>query len=193
MRTYLQISNLAKAVALGGCITILSIPRLIQGGTPHWLYITIAFLSLTLMGGAVGAWGTCAGMVGPFPAGRRLAIGLAAGLIAGLILLPVFACWLDPLHKEALVRSGDARQLSVQFPDTTWKQFAIVLWVSGFQVLFFCAATMSLFSRVTGRWPVALVLAIALRLYVTHRQFSSIAIDSPVPFYAVQAVAGVIG
>lgn len=188
MRSYLKYSNLSQAITLGGCVTLMSIPRLDQGGTPQWLYVAIAFLCLTLVAGAATAWGSCGGLVGLFPVGRRLAIGLGAALIGGLALFPVYTQWLDPWLKEALMHAGDADRLQLQFPDTLWKQVAVVLWIAGFQVLFFNAAAMSFFCRLTGRISVAIALAVALRVCVSYIQFASISMDNTLPFHVVHGL-----
>jgi len=178
---------------LGGGITVMAVPRLVQGEAPAWLYVAAAFLCLTFVAGAATAWGTAAGMVGLFPCRRRLVAGLIAGGVAGVVLLPVFVLWLDPLLKEALLRLGDAARVGLQFPDRLWQKVAIVLWAAGFQVLFFEAATMSFFCRLTGRWLIALSLAVAFRIFVVNLQMADVPVNSTMPFHLVYGLTSVTG
>lgn len=171
----------------------MAVPRLLQGGEPAWLYVGLAFLCMTFVAGAATAWGTTAGMVGLFPCRRRLVAGLIAGAVAGLVLIPVFVLWLDPWHKEALLRLDDTARLGLQFPDTPWQKVAIVLWAAGFQVLFFEAASMSFFCRLTGRLLIALSLAVAFRIFVSHLQMADLPVDSAMPFYLVYGLTSVTG
>ena len=193
MRAYLQSSNLVKAMGLGGGVTVMALPRLLQGGDPAWLYVVIAFLCLTLVAGAATAWGSSAGMVGLFPRGRRRVAGLVAGGVAGVVLLPFLVLWFDPWLREALVCAGDATRVGFQFPDTAWTQVAIVLWAAGFQVLFFEAATMSFFCRLTRRWLIALTLAVAFRVFVGHLQLEGVPVGSPPAFFFMHGVTSAIG
>jgi hypothetical protein len=193
MRDYLTISNLSKAMALGGCVTLMSLPRLVQGGEPRWLYVSTAIFCLVLLAGAATAWGRCGGMLGLFPRGRRRLIGLSTGLAAGLLIVPLYTMWLDPWLSEALRHAGDADRLQLEFPDAPWKKVAIVLWAAGFQVLFFNAAAMSFLCRLTNNVPVALILAIVFRLFVSHLQFEDVPIDGTLAFALTHALVCAIG
>ncbi len=193
MRDYLQLSNLSRATRLGGIITLMSIPRLVQGNAPHWLYVFAAFLCLTLVAGAATAWGETGGMAGLFPRDRRLGVGLVFAVLAGILVGIIHSVALDPLLQEALVDSGNTDRLLLQFPNTIGKQVAIILWVAGFQALFFNAAAMSFLCRLTRRITIALPLAIAFRVFVSHLQLESLHLGAIVPYYAMNGISCAVG
>jgi len=193
MRAYLDEANLLKALAVGAVATALCTPRLVVSPVPADLYIPLAFLLLTLLAGAVTAWGRCGGMVGAFPRGCRVWKWSFWAAVAGVALTPIYACWLDPMLKQALTAAGNTSRLRLQCPDTFSACLAAALWVVGFQVLFYDAAAMSFFSRLTKRWPIALALAVVLRIFITHRQFSTIPVESILPFHAMNCLASIGG
>ncbi|MDA0991967.1 MAG: hypothetical protein O3A51_14600 [Verrucomicrobia bacterium] len=192
MRTYISLPNLARAVVLGGGMTLLSIPRLLQGSLSPVLYVATALLCLTMLAGMMTAWSAAGGMTGFWPGARRRWVGCGVAVLLGAMLVPLLTQWLDPMIKQALIASGHTERLQLQFPETRWQQAALILWVAGFQVLFFTASAMSLFSRLTKRWPMALVLAVILRLSVAHVQFDNIPIASMGPIYGMHAVSTAI-
>ena len=193
MRAYLNEANLRKALAVSAVATALCTPRIVLSPVPADLYIPLAFLVLTLLAGAVMAWGRCGGMVGAFPRGHRIWKWSLGAAVAGGALTPIYAYWLDPMLKQILTAAGNTSRLQLQCPNTFSACLAAALWVVGFQVLFYDAAAMSFFSRLTKRWPIALALAVALRIFVTHRQFSTIPVESVWPFHAMNCLASIGG
>ena len=170
MRAYLTESNLVKAAGLAVMVTLMSVPRLVQTGRPLGLFVVMTFLVMTLVCGAVTAWSRCAGLAGAVTARRTLMRGAAAAAAVGLGSLPIQVFWLDPLLRHALAGGANHSMAALSYPATVGGCLALILWSAGFQTIFFQAAPMSFFARLTGSRLVALGLCLALRVYVAYRQ-----------------------
>lgn len=170
MRVYLSESNLRKAAAVAAVVTLMSVPRLVQGGKPLGLYIPATFVSMTLVAGAVTAWGRRAGMKGILTDLSTLRRGCAIALFFALAALPVQVLWLAPLLRNTLASGTNAATAILSYPPTAGGCAALLLWSAGFQVIFLQAAPMAFFTRLTGYPSVACALCVALRTYVAYRQ-----------------------
>jgi len=97
MRDYLSESNLFKAAGLAALLTVMSLGRLVQAGVPLGLYVPATFVVMTLVSGAVTAWGRHAGMPG-IVTGRRT-------LLRGLAVARRCRCWRCPSTCSGSTRS----------------------------------------------------------------------------------------
>ena len=105
MRDYLSESNLVKAAGLAVVLTVMSLGRLIEARQPLGLYIPATFVAMTLIAGAVTAWGQRAGMPGIVTDRRTFLRGAAVAAGLSLLALPLYLFVLDPLLKTALLTS----------------------------------------------------------------------------------------
>jgi hypothetical protein len=196
MRDYVSEDNLKRALPIAAVVTLLSLPRIHFTGFPLGMYGVAAFLSMLLIGGAATAWGRKAGMAGCFP-DRRLWIGgvLVASLVL-LVLVPIQRYVLDPPILAAMEQSGAPETFVLRhYPITTLGRAAMVLWTAGFETLFFVAAPMAFFGRLTGRVWVAVVFTALFRTTVTAGYLSYIAMPAPfltLTFGGIQAVTACV-
>ena len=130
-------------------------------------------------------------MHGLFPSARRTGVGLCVAVLAALALTPMYFFVLDPALRQAMAEAADAGRMTLQFPDTFRRWAALTLWVAGFQVMFFHVGAMSLLARLTRRQGIAVALAVALRLFVSHRHFGDLGVADPYPVLTV--VVGAAG
>lgn len=177
MRDYLSFPNLRKAALLGAGMTVMSTPRIILAGLPV-SYIAAAYAGLILFGGMATAWSHYAGMKGLVASRRETLTGLAvaAGLL--LLLVPVQAKCLNPVFKEKLVSIGNTDALDLLFPKTLKAGIALMLWAMSFEPLFFQAAVMSFFAKLTKQIRVTILLAVMVRLLVAMLKLGEIGIAS---------------
>jgi len=193
VRQYLTISNMRKAAALGGAVTLMSVPRMLQGGMDLALYVPAALAGMTLVSGAATAWSDRAGMHGLFPERRRLIAGLGVGSAAAGALALAYLFWPDPLFRSVIIGSGKPEVIALQYPATVGGVLALALWGAGFETTFFRAAAMSFFGRLTGRLWMTIALAVALRIFVTCKYLAGAGIvDHPGLFLAAAALTGTI-
>jgi hypothetical protein len=171
MRHYLSIFNLKKALALGFVITLMAIPRILQGGMDPWLYVPAAFLAIVLVSGAGTAWSNHAGMCGLFPERRRVITGIIFVFVFTVILVPVQLLWLDPVLLGEISSVSDGEVIKLCFPPTTGSRLALMLWVAGFETVFFQVGGMSFFARLTGNQWISITAIAVFRMYVTSRHF----------------------
>ena len=188
MRDYLSESNLVKAAGLAVVLTVMSLGRLIEARQPLGLYIPATFVAMTLIAGAVTAWGQRAGMPGIVTDRRTFLRGAAVAAGLSLLALPLYLFVLDPLLKTALLTSRHRTIVELSYPSTWEGRLSLVLWSAGFQALFLQAAPMSLFARLTGRRSAAVGLCLALRAYVSYRQVASAGVADGVPLLFVSAL-----
>jgi hypothetical protein len=179
MREYLTVENLWRAAAWSALVTCMAIPRILQTAQSLAFYLPATFVSLMLVAGAVTAWGSRGGMVGPLPAWRRLLAGVGVAALLVLVWLPL-ATPMDALLRQALTASGKAGLIQLAYPNTPGGCWALLLWSAGFETLFFQGAAMAFVARITGRQDVAIIGAVALRVYVTHRKLTMEGL-APVP------------
>ena len=189
MRDYLSISNLGKAAGLAALMTLMSVGRLVQGQKSLAFYIPVTFCAMMFIAGAVAAWGRRAGMAGIVTDRRTLCSGVALALLLALLALPVYVWGLDAILRNALRSATSRTLLNLSYPATVGGCLALMLWSAGFQTMFFVAAPMSLFARLTNRQSVALGLTLAVRFYVMHRQMTEAGVSAAVPLFYGLALA----
>lgn len=183
MRDYISISNLWKAAIIGGVVTLMSLPRIIQGNMELWLYLPVAFGGMTLSAGAATAWSDRAGMCGLFPDRRRIFAGIGMAVILVSVITPIYFFWLDSVFRNAIVATGDSKLLMLRYPATLGGCVAVVLWSASFETIFFRAAAMSFFARLTGRQWVAVAGAVVLRVFVICKQLPEAGIVDAMPLF----------
>ena len=188
MRDYLLVSNLSKASAIGGVATLMSVPRLIQAGVEFWIYLPVVFGGMTLSAAAVTAWSNRAGMCGMFPSRRRMLTGLGIAAVLACTITPIYSCWLDPIFRHAIAATGDRGMLRMRYPVTLGGCITITLWSASFETVFFRAATMSFFARLTGSLWISLIAAVGLRIFVILKQLSTAGIVDAIPLFVVCTV-----
>ncbi len=193
MREYLQISNLKRAAILGGVVAFAGVPRVAQTDAGLAVLVPSAFLLMTLVAGAVTAWGQKGGMVGAFPPQPLFQRGLVTASIVGLVFGVGRIFWGDDELRQVLLASEHSGRFELSFPSTVSGKLALVLWVAGFQVLFFQAGAMSFLSRIFGRWEYALIALGFLRVFVTHLQFEHSGVPPIASAYLFSTLATLIG
>ena len=185
MRLFLTTSNLYKSAALAGLGTLMSAGRIVHGGMPPVLCISSMFLMLMFIAGAVNAWGQCAGMPGIVTARRTFLLGLLIVCILVFLILPIQVFWLDPGLKSAMLKAGRPGLTALAYPETFAGRVSLLLWSAGFQTLFMAAAPMALAARITGRWPIAMVVCIILRACIWRLQVAEYGLaEHALPFTA---------
>jgi hypothetical protein len=102
--------------------------------------------------------------------------------------MPLRYFWLDPILRRSLETARNSSLLEMQFPSTTTGRISLVLWTSGFQLMFLVAAPLSLFARLVNRRVVAIALCIALRSYIASRQAAIGGISEGGAFFVLAAV-----
>jgi hypothetical protein len=190
MRTYLSMSNFIKALMLGTVVTLMSIPRMIQGGFRLDLYIPAALVCMTLVSGAATAWSGQGGMAGLFPDRRRMAVGAGIAVLLSLMAMPLEHFWIVPPVRHAIAETGNARLMALRYPETPGGCVALMLWSAGFETMFFQAATMSFFVRLARRPWMGVVFAVSFRLFVTAHQISLAGVGNAIPLILVMAAVG---
>jgi len=172
MHTYLSFSNFGRALILATGVTLLSVPRIVQGALPLDLYIPAALIGMILVAGAATAWSREAGMAGLFPHWRLMVTGVGIAVMISLLAVPIQHAWIDPRTKTALAATGNAHLMALRYPGTMGGCVTVMLWSASFETVFFYAATLSFFARLTNRLWVAVALTVALRLFVSMQQMS---------------------
>jgi hypothetical protein len=194
MRDYLSIPNLLRAMPLAAVVTVLALPRIVEGGALLRIGLAQAFvacfLAMTLVSGAVTAWGRKGGMPGILTDRQTLLQGLALALLLSLAALPLFRYGLDPLYRGVLDVPGRGSAFEMHFPSTLRGQLATLGWMVGFQTLFVCAAPMSLFARLTGRRNVAVALCAALTAFLVHLKAAEQGVQEHYLLFALPGIAG---
>lgn len=170
MRQYFSEANFVKAISLAIPLTLMSAPRILYGGFDPLLFLPAAFISLTLLSGMATAWSRHGRLPGLFPARRALLGGLGAAIALTVVVAPLAYFFIDPVMRQVVADTGSERLLRLEYPESARETIALVLWVAGFQVAFFVAASMSFFARLLhSRWA-ALAAAVAVRAFVAHLQ-----------------------
>ncbi len=191
MRLFLTTSNLYKSAALAGLGTLMSAGRIVHGGMPPVLCISSMFLMLMFIAGAVNAWGRCAGMPGIATGRPTFLRGLLVVCILVFLILPIRIFWLDPVLKPAMLTADAAGRpglAALAYPDAFSGRMALLLWSAGFQTLFMVAAPMALAARITGCWPVAIVVCIILRACICRLQAAEYGLAEHALLFAAAAV-----
>lgn len=193
MREYIAPANLRHALLLGGTVTLMAVPRLVQAGVARGALLGATLAGMTLVAGAATAWSGKAGMCGVFPKRRRALYGLLAAALLGTTtaacLLP-----LDPLLRGALVAAGRGDLAALTFPRSGAGALALLLWGAGLETLFFQAGALAFFARLTGSTGISIAAATALRGFVAYRQLAAANLsDLVLLVVAVQMARALIG
>ena len=169
MRALSQIDNLAKAACLSGMVTFMSVPRILTTNLP-WVYIPFSFFVGILICAAVTAWSYTDGLNGLLRSPRETLAATAVVLVIVALALPFQIYVLDPHYRGLLEEAGGGSNLLAQFPQTIMEWVGLALWSAGFQILFFVAAPICYFARLTHRLWLAVALTVLFHLYVMSRQ-----------------------
>ena len=194
MRNYFSMSNLGRAALLSAAVTMLSAGRLVHGSL--LLRVTLpqafvaCFIAMTLVCAAVTAWGQKAGMPGIFTDRRTFLRGTAIALLLALAAQPIFRYVVDPQCYDILAASGNEAALEMNYPSTFAGQVSLLCWMAGFQMLFSCAAPMSLFARLTGRRDLAMALCMALVTYLVHLKVADQGLQDQILLFAMPSLFG---
>ncbi|MCH8475875.1 MAG: hypothetical protein LAT55_11695 [Opitutales bacterium] len=191
MRDFLQEKVLWQSLPMATVVALLAAPRIAQGPfeAGMWYFVLFAWAVSMLAAGAVFAWGRKGGMAGPFPGHalnwRPLLLALVSGSLMAFLFTEVDVVW-----RPILERSPEPILEYLAYP-RTWNEWVrLVLWNIGFMALFFTAAAMAVFARVSRRWVVALGVVVLLRFIASiYRlqaydmgQFWPMALVTTVPF-----------
>jgi hypothetical protein len=115
--------------------------------------------------------------------------GLWAGLILGFAMGVIYHLYLDPVLRTALASTSGPKALSLRYPLSLTGGLALILWVAGFETMFFQAGSLSFFSRLTPHAWLAIVGAVSFRTMVTSLQISQAGVVDAFPLFLVQAAA----
>jgi len=168
MKDYLRQSNLARAMVLASIVTLMAVPRILHAGLDTWIYVPAALFAMTIVAGAGSAWGDRAGMYGLFPEKRRMLAGIGAAVLAGCAIIPLQLMWIDPVLIDAVRTASDKDSLRLSFPSSTPGRVALLLWVAGFETMFFQAGSMSFFARLSGNQWLSIAATVVFRVYATN-------------------------
>ncbi len=169
MRDYLTERNLCRASVIGIFVTAMAVPRMMLAGVSLPLYIPAGLLSMILVAGAATAWGRYGGLHGLFPDRRRMIAGIMAAVALAIMTLPV-AIRLDALRVELSAAGAIDHWIAQSPPTEPMAVAALVLWVAGFETIFFQAGTISYLARLFKDWRPALAGAVILRGMVSYAQ-----------------------
>jgi hypothetical protein len=175
MRKYLSFPNLRKAALLGLVMALMSAPRIIMSGFPL-SYVLAAYAGLIAFGGMATAWSRYAGMQGLLPPLKRTLTGLAVTLALLVVLMPIQIHFFNPMFHASISLTGNAEALSLLYPQTLGAGIALALWSMSFETLFFRAAVMSFFAKLTKRITLTLLFAVGIRLLVGYLKLGEIGI-----------------
>lgn len=185
MRDYLSVSNLCKALCVGAVTALMSVPRIIQTGVDLWIYLPVAWGAMTLCAAAATAWSARGGMCGLFPHRRRMLAGAGIAVILTCAITPIYSFLLDPIFRQTIASAGGEKMLMLRYPVTLSGCFAVTLWSAGFETIFFRAAAISFFVRLTDRQWIAVAAAVALRMFVFSKQLSEAGIVDAMPLFVI--------
>lgn len=177
VRDYASFSNLRKAALLAVPMTLLAAPRILLCGLPS-AFVVAAYCGLFLTGGMATAWSGYAGMKGLFPPFREVSRGFIAVFAILVAVVPVQVFFLNPMLYRVISEAGDQTALDVLFPGTIPTALAFVFWSMSFETIFFRAAAMSFFARLTKRFVPAVLLAVGLGVFVGYLKFDELGIVS---------------
>lgn len=194
LREFLAVTNLQWALLLSAVVTALSIPRITIAGYGLFPYVPAAWVSMTLICGSVTAWSGVGIMSRLWPARNVLIKGAVAALALGLAFGLAKSFFLDPILEQAMVRHLAFEEMELHFPRDGYGVFALILWVAGFETLFFEGGTMSLWARVTGSVWVATAVTVFMRMGVVLYQMNRIYLgDWLVPILLAYVIAQIVG
>lgn len=185
MSGYFSLDRLLKAGALSAAITLMAVPRIMVGRLDMVASVAVAFMAMTLIAHSAWIWEHSAGMAGMFPERGRCLVGLAVAALLGALLLLIRLVYLDPVYEFALTRGGQDATFVLRYPDTMFGAVALVLWVAGFETMFFLAGVVAFFARLSRRQWVAIAGATGVRLLVTGLQLSQSGTNDATPLFVV--------
>ncbi len=194
MKDFLTERTLRHGILLGLGATALAVPRLLEAELPMAFpgLLVFTFLATTAAGGVAWAWQRKAGMFGLFPDRRRMIVGAAWGAAAGIVVAGILQAT-DPLLRAAIAAVDDARVWQATFPATPAECLNRMLWGAGAQTLFFTAATLGFFGRLTGRLWLSILLIVALRAGITLHKFADAGLnDVLLPYVLLAAANGAV-
>lgn len=158
-----------RAFAIGVVVTMMAVPRMMLAGVPLSRYIPASLFSMTLVAGMATAWGHYGGLHGLFPERRRMLTGLMAALCLALLAIPM-ARRLDAM-RAALSDAGVIEHwVSQPPPAEPVAVAALLLWVAGFETVFFQAGVISYLARLFKNWRPALCGSVILRGVIAYVQ-----------------------
>ena len=190
MRDYVALDNLWRASLLGALCTVMAVPRIILADMDVWVFVPAAFLCMTLCAGAATAWEGRGGMVGLFPDGKIMGIGLAiAVVLAGGVSL-AYWLWLDDVVIRAIESGHDPKLMELRYPSTVAGCLALILWTAGFETLFLKASALSFVSRLTGRYWLSVLFAALLQAGLAAKMCSVAGITEFVSVIVLCAIVG---
>jgi len=183
MRDYLTTQNLLRALILAGVTTAMSVPRIAATGMQLDLYVSGAMLAMTLVCGAVTAWSTKAHMHGLFPSPKRMLLGIGIAVLLVALLTPPYHTAVNPILRAALEQTGDTRMIELRYPLTNQGRMSLMLWAGSFEFMFFYAAGMCFFARLTGRQGVAVIMVVLFRVAVSYYQLQVGHVTDCIPIF----------
>ena len=178
MSEFLSINNFKKAGLLGLVMCLLSAPRILTSDIYSLRHVIYAFAALTLLSATVTAWGKSAGMKGLFPSAQEALQGLKLAALIVILFFPIKVLWFNPALYAAVESTGNAGALILLFPETLFAGIALTLWVMSFETLFFQAAAISFFGRLSRHFLAALILSTLFRGYVSWLKLGNIGVET---------------
>ena len=178
LQRYFTIENFGQALLPGAIMTLLASPRIFSSGLFPPFYVIPTFFVMILMTATVTAWSRCAGMKGAFPPAKEIVKGLLIVIALLILLFPPKFFWFNPFFYSAILETGNTEALKLIFPEKIIPAVALTLWVMGFETLFFQAAAMSFFAKLTKHMWSALLLSTLLRFSVTWLRLVDIGIKN---------------
>lgn len=168
VRDCLRLPSLIHGALFALAATVLAIPRLQEGRLDDHLValLPLTFVLMFPVGVAAVAWQRKAGMAGLLPAREKGARGLVWALVLGVACM-LGAVWLDAGYLAILKEKGDPVLLRLQYPDTVYGAWALLLWGAGFHTLFFVAGGLAFFARLTNVLWISIVMTVAVRAVVS--------------------------
>lgn len=179
MRDFVSERNLRKAFWIGSAVTLTAVPRMQLAGVNLGIYIPAGLLSMVAASGVATAWGRYGGLHGFVPHWRRAISGVTIAFgVAMLAWWP--ATRLDVALFELLHQAATPSWLTLRYPADPVAVMALLLWVAGFETVFFQAAVISYLARLTRDWRPALAGAVVLRGWIWHNQINGL-LDGKIP------------
>lgn len=194
MKEFAREENLKRALLFGALLTLLSIPRLVEVdlALPPPGLILFTFGVMTFASGAAMAWQHHGGMAGLFPGKRRTALGTGWAVIAGLVLLSAFF-FIDPLLPRELAANAAYQRWGIVYPENEAEVISRILWSAGFQTMFFTAAAMAVFCRVTRNVWVSLLIVLCGRMLITAYRLTALELQAIIPpFLLITALFAIV-
>lgn len=147
-------------------------------------------MSLAFICGTITAWAGQSGLQPLLPPWKRLLVGLLIAIGIGL-LLGLLRTWLvDPIIEGAMSVGLPADEVDLHYPPTAYGVLALILWVAGFETLFFEGSTMSLWTRITRSTWIATTVTVLARVGVAAIQLNQIDLGRSLPAILLAGALG---